>query len=369
MLSSNTIRASAARAAAVAYVAMLTLVTGCDHEDDSVPVQMSAPLVDLAAPAGYRAAETTYAVPGSNVSRTLPLSIWYATSDTMGEGAVFVPFLFEDPLSLVDATVRPPSRRRKAPLMVYSHGFLGFGGNIHTVARQFVQNGWIVVAPEHVGNSWVAATQTLAKSFPIVRADDLRATIDYIENLPPTDPLYGRVDTSRVLVMGHSYGAQTAWIAGGASIDPDLVTTYCAGTCTAEDLAVFAAFTPDPRVAAVVPLDGALGSDLAYDTGFGAMTAPVLFLSGSASGDGTSTYERAALADVTWVELVGGCHESFTGTLACSTLALSESFTIAATYAIAFGIRHVLGSDDGDVVGILDGTLQVSDRVNFARNY
>jgi hypothetical protein len=40
---------------------------------------------------------------------------------------------------------------------------------------------------------------------------------------------------------------------------------------------------------------------------------------------------------------------------------------ITATYAIAFGIRHVLQSNDAGVLAILDGTTEVSPVVTVSR--
>ena len=53
-----------------------------------------------------------------------------------------------------------------------------FGGGNHAVARQFVRNGWTVVAPVHTGNTTFDSIEPLPLDFEAVRADDrdLRAT-------------------------------------------------------------------------------------------------------------------------------------------------------------------------------------------------
>ena len=68
--------------------------------------------------------------------------------------------------------------RGQTPLMVFSHGHLVFGGGNHAVARQFVRNGWTVVAPVHTGNTTFDSIEPLPLDFEAVRADDrdLRAT-------------------------------------------------------------------------------------------------------------------------------------------------------------------------------------------------
>ena len=59
------------------------------------------------------------------------------------------------------------------------------------------------------------------------------------------------------------------------------------------------------------------------------------------------------------MQLAGACHNSFTGILGCGTLPLETSLPVTATYTLAFGIRHVLQSDDAALLAILDGSTEV----------
>jgi pimeloyl-ACP methyl ester carboxylesterase len=331
-------------------------------EPAGVPVNLGAPDVDLQSVAGLQVHELTYTVPGLNIERTLEVRLWYATDDETGETAFFEPRvpIFSDEFAWTDATVLPPPASTRAPLMVYSHGGRGFAGQISTVARQFVRNGWVVVAPSHPGQNLFDFQEILPYSFPAIRAYDTLAALDFMENLPAEHPLSGRVDTSRVLAMGHSYGGQNSWLLAGLPLDIEGITARCADGCTPEDIAAFEAFRPEPRVVAGVSLDNLIDPNLFLDESFAEMTTPMLHISGTEGNDGADIFRRAADANMTWVSLIGGCHESTTGTLPCDTLDLAISLQATSVYTVAFATRHVLGSTDEAVLGILDGARPVS---------
>jgi len=340
-----------------------TADTAPDAEPSGVPINRGAPEVDVQGTAGVRIEPMTYTVPALEVERTLDLHFWYATDDTEGEPAVFT--LIIDDYAWMDATVSPPSE--PAPLMVYSHGGRGFSGQISPVARQFARNGWIVIAPSHPGDNLFETEPSQPYSFPAIRAYDVLAAIDRVENLPSDHPLAGRIDTSRVLTMGHSYGGQNAWILNGLAFGLDGLRERCGDGCTPEDLEAYESYTPDPRVVAGVSMDCTMDANLVPDEGYADVAAPMLHLSGTEGNHAAGIFERAAAADLTWVSLEGGCHESFTGTLPCDTLPLEESLAATAAYTLAFGARHVLGSDDAEVLGLLDGSVQWYESASVTR--
>ncbi|MCB9787882.1 MAG: hypothetical protein H6744_14455, partial [Deltaproteobacteria bacterium] len=134
------------------------------------------------------------------------------------------------------------------------------------------------------------------------------------------------------------------------------------------DIAAFEALQTDPRVVAGVSLDCTIDAKLLPDEGFAQVPVPMLHISGTESNDGTGIFERAAAANLIWVSLKGGCHESVTGTLECATLPLEVSLRTAAVYTVAFATRHVLQSSDPGVIGILDGSVEVSPSAELLRS-
>ncbi|MCA9532759.1 MAG: alpha/beta fold hydrolase [Myxococcales bacterium] len=332
---------------------------GCGSDGDAgVPMTMGAPDVLTGAEplAGFQLLETTYTVPGTGEQRTLRLNVWYATLDETGTPARFNA-ISVDRSSLVDASVRVP--RGRAPLMIYSHGDGAWGGANYALSRQFVRNGWIVVAPDHPGLIFGDNPDPRPFDSAVVRLYDLQATLDFMADLPSDHPLAGHVDTERVLVAGHSLGGQSAWLAGGPAFDLATIEASCAPSCVQAQLDAYAMYEPDPRVAGIVSLDGGVSTGLVADEGFASMIAPAMLITPPDSASDAALFARSEGADVTWVQLAGACHNSFTGILGCPTLPLTTSLPVTATYTLAFGIRHVLQSDDPTLLAILDGSSEV----------
>lgn len=344
------------------YTPRMWLLLACatPAPEDTAPIGgtcAKAPTVDIAgAIAGTREADVAYTIPWSGEQRALTMHAWYPTADASGDAAEWLG-LFDDEHSWVDASLAPATCI--APLVVYSHGSQAWAGNASPLLRQFVAAGWIAAGPDHTGNTLDDNLDTKPETFPLLRTLDVRATIDWIDGLPQDDPLYGRVDTSKVLVFGHSYGGQTSWLLSGPTFDAAAIDARCAASalgCTDAEVAAYTERSVDPRIVAVAPLAGSAGTDLVADEGWATMDRPVLYMTGAADNDGSEPSARASEGDVTWVELAGGCHESFTATTLPCDLDKELGLGIVATYLTAFGSHYVWGWDDG---GILDGTVQV----------
>lgn len=315
----------------------------------------------LAAPvaAGMHTDTLDVPLPTTTTPRPVPVHLWYPTAATTGTGAVHLG-LVPDADSLVGAPPTAPPAGCRRPLVVYSHGYQAWGGNATALLRAFVARGYIAAAPDHTGNTLTDNVEPKEPTWPLSRLADIRATLDHLAALPAGHPLAGHVDPSRVLVLGHSMGGQTAWLLSGVSFDAAAVDAACAERgCTADERAAFDAAPGDARVVGIVPLAGDAGR-LVADASLAALPVPALYVTGTADFDGAPMVARTAGADVTWAEVEGGCHESFTSSpVACSTLPAADAFTITATLAQAFALRVLRGQSGPGIDDVLRGEAAV----------
>jgi len=339
-----------------------------DPGEDAPTCYVTGPAVarvDL--PTGHRTVDAAVAAPWVGGSRVVPVGIWYPTDAEDGEPATYIE-TFVDEASWVDASFSDPAPGCRLPLVVYSHGSQAWGGNTSPILRHLVAQGWVAAAPDHVGNTLIDNEEPRPVSYSRTRVADIVATIDALEALPEGDPLHDRVDTSRVLVLGHSFGGQTAWLLAGPTFDTAVIAERCDASelgCSDAERASYDAPVSDPRVVAVMPLDGFAGDDLVATEGWATADRPILYLSQAGDGD-DGPFAAAAAADVTWGRVEGACHETFTNSpLLCDTFDKEEGLTLTAAYLTAFAARHVLGLEAAPYDGILDGSTVIDDRVTL----
>jgi predicted dienelactone hydrolase len=311
---------------------------------------------------GYRTIEHTYTPTGLTEPRTITLHVWYPTTASTGDTPTYHG-LFLDEEAFVNAPAAPPLDATY-PVHVHSHGHQGFGGTSAFLMRRFASHGWVAVAPDHVGDLLGAFPDAGTIAHYIKRPGDITAALDALAALPASDPL-APVDVSRVFMSGHSRGCHTVWSVTGATFDP------AAGgldPATPAELAVFAAGFRDPRVVAALPMAGTYSRDWFGTDGYTAVTLPLLSLTGSDDGPAAAQFQFDNLsgAELTWVELAGGCHQTFALGF-CDTLDPTLGYSIVDTYAMAFARAHVLGDTDAKTLGILAGTVTVAAEATLRR--
>ncbi|MCB9761827.1 MAG: hypothetical protein H6739_18500 [Alphaproteobacteria bacterium] len=349
---------------------MLLLLLACTGPDDT-----AAPAPDplswaVTAPglyqAGHRAWTITYTPPDGSGERSVDLDLWYPTEDQDGREASYDD-LVDDPLAFEDATMAPPVHDGGYPVHVYSHGNQGFGGTSAFLARHLASHGWVTIAPGHTGNRLQDYIDPKPTSIYIHRATDVSAALDALATEVP------EADVSRVVLSGHSFGNYTCWAAGGATLDVPGIEQLCAeggtnsGECTEGEIEAFRQGIDDPRVIATVHLAGTLDRRWFGDTGHRGMTGPVMFMSGTNDQVGQQAqWDAIDGLDYTWLELEGGCHQTF-ALGSCSTLEADKGFHVVQSYALAFARVALLDDDDTQVIGILDGSVPIDPIVTFQR--
>ena len=192
-------------------------------------------------------------------------------------------------------------------------------------------------------------------------------------NRPPAavdDPLSGQIDVSSVMLSGHSFGSYTTWAVLGASYDLENVAEMCAtgegihdDGCTSDEEAMFATDLSDSRVVSTFPMAGSLRRTWFGEAGEMGAHGPVMFLGGSNDDVGQADqFAEMGDIDFTWVEIEGGCHQTF-ALGACPSLETDLGFHITQTYALAFARVTVLDDSSSQSNGIVEGELSISELV------
>ncbi len=250
----------------------------------------------------------------------------------------------------VPSTVITPQRGGPFPLLVVSHGAGGTRDTHEGQALHIASHGFVVVLVEHVGSN-LAAVNALAQDPAInffqaiaMVADD---TVEYVDR--PADvsfvideasswnathaSLMGKIDARDVGVMGHSFGAYTALVSGGALAGlPGGLTSLV-----------------DTRVAAIVAMSPqGTGSTGNFDvSSFAAVSVPALLLTGS-EDDGRDglpaswrqeSYDGMPPGNKVFASLENTGHLHFAGSGA--TDIGSDTQRMVRALAVAFFQRHV----------------------------
>lgn len=314
---------------------------------------------------GYRVFDWSYQAPWHAEPRVIPINVWYPTEDPLvGQGTFYID-TFPDRNVIVDASLAASVFGDSYPVHLHSHGSQGFGGTSAFMMRHFASHGWVAVAPDHVGNLLNDDIEPRPVATYLNRPRDLSEALDAVAGLSDGDPLAGVLDTDRVLLSGHSFGVYTVWAAIGADFDDALIADWCdTQGCTDEEEAGFLANLGDPRIVAAVGMAGTYRASFFGDAGHATVTAPFFAMTGSEDGPegARQQYDERTGIDLRWIELEGGCHQSF-ALGGCATLANQRGFDVLDAYTLAFGREWVLGDTSTGVEAILTGEFVVDDEI------
>lgn len=298
-------------------VTLLGLAACASPEDVDDPID---PVAVASAPGdytvGYRQATVSWTPPRATEPREIPVEIWYPAEADAGKATYLVAGVIqkEAPLALDE----PTPRAGRFPIAVYSHGSGGLGLLAWPYAERLASHGWIVVAPDHVGNTSFDLLSGDGESFAeslVHRPGDLVALLDDAAS----DDVLGlsaSLDETPALLFGHSFGGYTSLVAGGAAFDvttgfaacfadPPADTPDCAlladpGTADLLDGTALAG-----RIGGIVPQAPALIAAFA-DGALAGLDVPVLLQ--SAGRDITTPDEEEA--GLLWPEIQGAHPES-----------------------------------------------------------
>ncbi|WP_121970905.1 alpha/beta hydrolase [Leptolyngbya sp. BC1307] len=269
-------------------------IAAIENQSDQSAFPPTSPLPDLTQPGPFQVSVQTLEIYDSERDRTLPTDLYLPA--------------------------RPDSS--PAPLIVISHGLSGDRTGFVNVAQHLASYGFAVAALDHPGSDrrqledlLSGAAREIAKPTEFAdRPRDVSYLIDELTQLSAANgPLANRLETSRVGVIGHSFGGYTALALAGAQLNFETLQTNCDSEdfifnaanpsmllqCTA--LAApeqFAADLRDPRVQAVMAMNP-VDSSLFGQAGFSKIDIPILLVAGSADPVAPALLEQ--IRPFTWL--------------------------------------------------------------------
>ena len=210
-------------------------------------------------------------------------------------------------------SVEYPTRPGSYPLIIFSHGFGARRDAYVGLSSHWASQGYVVIKPAHsdsgrlqqsnVERAWRDQTPGDWRN----RADDVKAILDGLDRIEESYPeLKGKVDREKIGVGGHSYGAFTAMLIGGARTFPGGVSYK------------------DPRVKATVAMSPQGPSETfgLTEESWKDVTVPALFMTGTMDRGMSDNetpewrrqgFEHSPAGDKWLVVLDGAGHASFTG--------------------------------------------------------
>lgn len=149
--------------------------------------------------------------------RVIGIDCWYPA--VAGEHPKSVYELLPGIGFTASALADPPAAPGSHPLLVWSHGRSGTRSAYGMLCEGLASRGYVVLAPDHPGDTladWLLGAAVDDETNETQRVDDVRFVLDAALGERPGLELAPAIDTDRIAVAGHSYGAFTALAIAGA---------------------------------------------------------------------------------------------------------------------------------------------------------
>lgn len=267
---------------------LVLLLAACGSDPDpTTPTDSgTAPMLPPDGPGAYGVGTEASSVPGDPA---LPLQVWFPTHDHDLPAASY------DGAASGDAQLgATPACDAPHPFVVFSHGNGGLRYQSWFLTEHLASHGYVVAAPDHVGNTTLDLGTVPLPEMALRRPADVSRVADevFARAADPSDPLYGCVDEAAGFAMvGHSFGGWTTLAVAGGRIDLAGLSALCATgpfdfLCGLPE--AWAAAHPgddsgdlsDPRAWAAVPLTPVGARSLG--DGLADITVPTLVIGGTA---------------------------------------------------------------------------------------
>ncbi len=255
------------------------------------------PLADPGASGPFAVGRASLEATDASRGRTLPLDVWYPVDPQEANAPPSVyDLIFSAIVSELALDSPLVSTSGPFPLVVFSHGNSGIRYQSYFLCEHLASHGFVVLAPDHVGNTAIDLVFPGTPFEPKDRPLDVSFAISWIlaKNQDAADDFYATVDPARIGVAGHSFGAFTA-------------LTMASG---------FQDVPPDPRVRAILPIAPASG--ILSDEELASITLSAFILGGTADDvtpidpQSTRAFELVSSRPAYRVDVLDAGHNSFT---------------------------------------------------------
>jgi len=211
---------------------------------------------------------------------TLPFAYTNADGDEPSAQAWFPTYTTGNPIAKYDFATfggsqqdATPACDAPLPVVVFSHGNTGMRYQSVFLMEALAQRGFLVLAPDHAGNTAFDDTMDRAE-VAYRRPLDVMATFDTAAAHPQLadciDPAAGYA------IMGHSFGGWTTFMLAGATLDFELLQAQCDTSSTLLcDLSQPPPNLHDPRVWGAIAL-APLGGHSIGEAGTGSIEVPTV---------------------------------------------------------------------------------------------
>lgn len=151
----------------------------------------------------------------------LTTQVWYPTKETDDDRHVYGD-IKESPEAQDDSEPDCSSIR---PVLAFSHGNTAMRYQSYYFGEYLASHGYIVVAPDHVGNTFFDNDESRKPELILRRPEDISDAVNWLfeseEFKNCVDPEAG------FAVSGHSFGGYTTIAISGAYVDTEATKAYC----------------------------------------------------------------------------------------------------------------------------------------------
>jgi predicted dienelactone hydrolase len=200
----------------------------------------------------------------SRENRRLTSDVWYPVARSAGDASTSA----KRDATCADGTF---------PLIIFSHGASATRQQSTYLTEHWASHGYVVVSPDHQFNTVFDNRDDQRMQSGIDRPRDCSFVIDRLleRNGDAADRLHQHIDRQRIGATGHSFGAYTALVLAGATVDAKAASAMFGKEFEQGDFS-----HPDKRVKAVIAY-APIGPPLLSPKSLAEIKIPVMIFAGT----------------------------------------------------------------------------------------